>query len=135
MVFIKYPKQGIVLLLGFSKVMHYPSMFQVREPNVFLGYLKGIVGLLCSFEDVFQQCRPWCLTVEYLMKVLVSLQVLVGLCNTFPCVKIYVMEPNVFVGYLQRALACSLNFCGHEQYPFNSLDQNNPTHGVYSVTH
>jgi hypothetical protein len=22
---------------------------------------------------------------------------------------------------------------GHEQYPFNSLDQNNSTHGVYSL--
>jgi hypothetical protein len=39
MVFIEYPKQGIVLLLGSTKAMQYPSMFEVMKPNVFLGYL------------------------------------------------------------------------------------------------
>jgi hypothetical protein len=28
----------------------------------------------------------------------------------------------------------ALNSFGHEQYPFDSLDQNNSAHGVYSVT-
>jgi len=45
------------------------------------------------------------------------------------------MEPNVFIGYLERGIACSLSLFGHEQYPSNSLDQNNAAHGVYSVTH
>jgi len=42
---------------------------------------------------------------------------------------------NVFLGYLKRGNACSLNIFGHEQYPYNSVDQNNSPHGVYSVTH
>jgi hypothetical protein len=52
---------------------------------------------------------------------------------TPPHVKIYVMEPNVFLGYLERGIACSLIFFGHEQYPCNSLDQNNSIHGAYGV--
>jgi hypothetical protein len=67
------------------------------------------------------------------MKVLVSLLVFIGLHNTLPCVKIYVMEPNVFLGYLKRGIACLMNPFGHEQYeqyPSNSLDQNNLAHGV-----
>jgi hypothetical protein len=67
--------------------------------------------------------------------VLVSLKVLVRLCNTLPCVKRYVMEPNVFLGYLERGIACSLSFFEHEQYPFNILNQNNSAHGVYNVAH
>jgi hypothetical protein len=45
------------------------------------------------------------------------------------------MEPNVFMEYLEKGIACSLNIFGHEEYPSNNLDQNNSTHGVYSVTH
>jgi hypothetical protein len=56
------------------------------------------------------------------MIVLVSLEVLVGLCNTPPCVKRYIMELNVFIGYLERGNACSLNIPCHKQYPFDSLD-------------
>jgi hypothetical protein len=41
------------------------------------------------------------------MIVLVSLEVLVGLRNTPPHVKRYVMELNVFMGYLERGNACS----------------------------
>jgi hypothetical protein len=37
MVFIKYLKQGIALLVGYGKAMQYLSMFQVMEPNVFMG--------------------------------------------------------------------------------------------------
>jgi hypothetical protein len=69
------------------------------------------------------------------MKVLVSLYVLVGLCNTPSHFKRYFMETYVFLGYLERGIACSLNLFGHEQYPFNGLDQNNSAHGVYSVAH
>jgi hypothetical protein len=43
------------------------------------------------------------------------------------------MEPNVFLEYLERGIAGVLNSFGHEQYPFNSLDQNNSAHGVYSL--
>jgi hypothetical protein len=52
MVFTKYPKQGIILLVGFGRAMQYPFMFQVMKANVFMGKLmKGIVSVLCSFED------------------------------------------------------------------------------------
>ncbi len=43
------------------------------------------------------------------------------------------MEPNIFLGYPKRGIACSLNPFGHEQYPSDSLDQNNSAHGVYEV--
>jgi len=43
------------------------------------------------------------------------------------------MEPNVFMGYFEKGIACSLNLFRHEQYPSNSLDQNNSAHGVYNV--
>jgi len=45
------------------------------------------------------------------------------------------MEPNVFMGYLERGITCSLSLFGHEQYPSNSLDQNNLAHGNYTVAH
>jgi len=48
-------------------------------------------------------------------------------------VKRYVMEPNVFMEYFERGITSVLNSFGHEQYPFNNLDQNNSTHGVYNV--
>jgi hypothetical protein len=50
-----------------------------------------------------------------LMRVLVSLLVFIRLCNTPPCVKIYVMEPNVFLGYLKSGIACLVSPSGHEQ--------------------
>jgi len=65
-----------------------------------------------------------------LMRALVSLLVFMSLCNTFPCVKRYVMEPNVFLGYPKRGIACLMSLSRHEQYPFNSLDQNNLAHGI-----
>ncbi len=43
-------------------------MFQVMEPNVFWGQPKGIVGVLCSFEDEHYPSNsvdPWCLITEY----------------------------------------------------------------------
>jgi hypothetical protein len=56
-----------------------------------------------------------------------------GMNNTPPHVKRYVMQPNVFLGYFEKGIACSLNLFGHEQYPFNNLDQNNSAHDLYSV--
>jgi hypothetical protein len=35
MIFTKYLNQGIALLVGFNRIMHYPSTFQVMEPNAF----------------------------------------------------------------------------------------------------
>ncbi len=61
-----------------------------------------------------------------LMKVLVF----IGLRNTFPRVKRYVMEPNVFMGYLKSGIACLMSPSRDEQHPFNSMDQNNLAHGV-----
>jgi hypothetical protein len=50
--------------------MQYPSTFQVMEPNVFLEQpMKGIVGVLCSFEDDHypsNSINPWCLIINYL---------------------------------------------------------------------
>ncbi len=69
------------------------------------------------------------------MRVSISLSILVKLRSPPPRVKRYVMEPNVFMEYLEKGIACSLNIFGHEEYPSNNLDQNNSTHGVYSVTH
>jgi len=43
------------------------------------------------------------------------------------------MEPNVFLGYLEKGITSVLNSFGHEQYPSNNLDQNKSTHDVYSV--
>jgi hypothetical protein len=43
------------------------------------------------------------------------------------------MKPNVFMGCLKRGIVGVLNSFGHEQYPIDSLDQNNSAHGVYSV--
>jgi hypothetical protein len=60
------------------------------------------------------------------MKVLVF----IWLHNTTPQVKIYVMEPNVFLWYPKRGIGCLMNLYGHEQYPFNNLDQNNSAHGI-----
>jgi hypothetical protein len=35
------------------------------------------------------------------------------------------MEPKGFMRYLERGSACELNSFGHEQYPSDSLNQNN----------
>jgi hypothetical protein len=44
-------------------------MFQVIEPNVFLGQpMRGIVGVLHSFEDEHlpsNSIDPWCLITKY----------------------------------------------------------------------
>jgi len=44
------------------------------------------------------------------------------------------MELNVFLGYHAKGITCSLSIFGHEEYTFNSLDQNNSAHGFYGVT-
>jgi hypothetical protein len=64
------------------------------------------------------------------MRVLISLLLFIELCNTSSHVKIYVMEPNVFLGYPKRGITCLMNPYRQKQYPYNSLDQNNLAHGV-----
>ncbi len=89
----------------------------VMEPNVFLGKLiKGITNVLCNFEDEqypSNNVDPWCFQCNT-MRVLHSFQVLVGLCNTPPNFKRYVMELNVLMGYLTKDIASVLNSFGHE---------------------
>ncbi len=58
---------------------------------------------------------------------------MLGLCNTLPNSKKYVMEPKGFMGYLKRGNACELSSFGHEQYPSDNLNQNNWAHGVYRL--
>ncbi len=69
MVFTKYYKHGIVLLISFSKAMQYLSTFQIMELNVFMGQpMRNIVGILCSFEDEqypSNNIDPWCLIIKY----------------------------------------------------------------------
>jgi hypothetical protein len=48
---------------------------------------------------------------------------LIGICITPPNLKRYVIEPKRFFGYPERGNACTIPM--HEQYPFDSLDQNN----------
>jgi hypothetical protein len=40
------------------------------------------------------------------------------------------MDPNVFMEYPKRGIACLENPFGHEQYPSTSLNQNNSAHGL-----
>ncbi len=67
------------------------------------------------------------------MKVLVSLSILVRLCNTTPIINIYVIKPNVFLGYYEKGNAVSVSPFRHEHYLSNSLNQNNLAHGGYNV--
>jgi hypothetical protein len=55
------------------------------------------------------------------IRVLVSLYVLVWLCNTPLIVKIYVINPKAFSGYLEKGNVTSLHPFGHEQYLSNSV--------------
>jgi hypothetical protein len=91
----------------------------------------GIARVLNSFTDeqyLFKgDINLWCLITKCLNE---GIGFLVRLRNTPPRVKIYVMEPNVFLEYLKRGITSVLNSFGHEQYPIDSLDQNNSTRGV-----
>ncbi len=66
MLFTEYPKQGIALLVGFGKVMKYPSKFQ----NICYGVQciyeiawRGIAGVLTSFSH--EQTPPIVKTHAY----------------------------------------------------------------------
>ncbi len=71
---------------------------------------------------VYNITLKWCMYV--------CLLGLLGLCNTFPIFKKYVMVPKGFMGYLERGSAFELNSFRHEEYPFDSSNQNNWTYGV-----
>ncbi len=43
------------------------------------------------------------------------------------------MEHNVLIEYLERGIVSVLGSFGHDQYPCDNLNQNNSTHGVYSI--
>jgi hypothetical protein len=89
--------------------MQYLSTFQVMELNVFMGQpMRSIVGVFCSFEDEqypSNSIDPWCLIIKYRNEGIGFLVSFDKLCNTTPCVKRYVMEPNVFLEYLKRGNA------------------------------
>jgi len=108
------------------------------EPNVFLRYIaRGIASVLNSFGHEQYPSKsdinPWCLVTKYPNA---GIGFLVGFDRAiqyFPCVKRYGMEPNVFMGYLEKGIVGVLSSFGHEQYPFDSLYQNNLAHGVCNV--
>jgi hypothetical protein len=110
--------------------MQYSSKFQkiCYGPNVFLKYLVwDIVGVLSSFgHEQYPSKRDvnlWCLIIEYLNE---GIGFLVGFGRVTPsCVKIYVMEPNVFLGHFKKGITSVLSRFGHEQYPSDSLYRNN----------
>jgi hypothetical protein len=89
------------------------------EPNVFMGYIaKGIACVLNSFgheQYPFKnEVGLWCLITYYPNEGIGFLRGWVGLCNTPSRVKIYVMEHNVFLGYLERGIVNVLSSFGHE---------------------
>jgi hypothetical protein len=87
------------------------------KPNVFLRYLVWCIASVLSIFGHEQypfkiNVDLWCLIIEYFNE---GVGFLVGLCNTLSHVKRYVMEPNVFLGYLEKGIASVLNNFGHEQ--------------------
>jgi hypothetical protein len=56
--------------------------------------------------------------------------ILVGLCNTFRSVKIYVIDPNTFMRYHDRGIRCSSQLLVMNNTPYNSIGQNESAHGV-----
>jgi hypothetical protein len=41
-----------------------------------------------------------------------------------------VIDPKTFMEYLEWGIANSFHLSGHEQYPLESIAQNDSTHGV-----
>jgi len=59
----------------------------------------------------------------------------VWLCNTPSHYNKYGMEPKGFLIYSKKGIAHASSNYKHEQYPSNSLNQNNLAHGVYRIPH
>ncbi len=77
---------------------------------------------MCSLEHEkypSNSVDPWCLIIEYVND---GIGFLIWLCNTPASFKKYVLEPNVFMGYLKGGNACALNIPCHKEYPFDNLD-------------
>jgi hypothetical protein len=55
---------------------------------------------------------------------------LVRLYNTSLIIKIYVINPKAFLGYLERGNAISFHPSSHEHWASNNISQNESTHGV-----
>jgi hypothetical protein len=91
----------------------------VMEPNVFLGYhVWGIISVLNSFgHEQYPSKRDinlWCLITKYLNEGIGSLVGFGKVTQYSSRVKIYVMEPNVFLRYFKKGIAGVLNSFGHE---------------------
>jgi len=57
----------------------------------------------------------------------------VWLCNTLSHFNKYGIEPKGFLIYLERGIAHALSNFRHEQYHYDSMDQNNSAHDVYKI--
>jgi hypothetical protein len=74
------------------------------EPDVFLGYpTRDIVNVLSSFgheQYPSNSINPWCLITKYPIEG-IGFLVGFGKVTQYPSMfqKIYIMEPNVFMGY------------------------------------
>jgi len=63
MVFTKYPKQGIVLLVGFGRAMKYPS---IQMWCLIIKYHNESINFLVGFDMVMQypsKCQKICYRV------------------------------------------------------------------------
>jgi hypothetical protein len=98
------------------------------EPNVFVVYLEK--GNACSlglfgheqypFKNLHQNNSAHGVYSVAQWGYYICFRFLVRLCNILPSFKRYVMEPNVFWGYIARGTVNVLSSFGHEQYPSKS---------------
>ncbi len=103
--------------------LQYPHLLESIYMAWYNEHGISILNNILLFHGLWYYCN--------MMQVMLSFKVLTGLCNTFLNFKKYVMEPQGFMGYLERGNACEWNSFGHEQYHSNSPNQNNWAHGVY----
>jgi hypothetical protein len=79
--------------------------------------IRGIAGVLFSFEHEqypSSSVNPWCLITKYPNDGIVFLGGFGRGMQYPPHVKQYVMEPSVFMGYLEKGITCSLNISCHK---------------------
>jgi hypothetical protein len=117
-----WPLQSSSKVLGVSEDSQVPILEVWVSSSHFSK--NGVVtsSVLCSFEHEqypSNSVDPWCLIFEYLND---NIGFLVWLCNTLTSFKIYVLEPNVFLGYLTKDNACALSIHCHKQYLFDNLN-------------
>ncbi len=102
--------------------LQYPHLLESIYMAWYIEHGINIFKNIILFHGLWYYCK--------MMQVMLSFKVLLGLCNTLPKFKRYVMEPKGFMGCLERGNACELTSFGHEQYPSDSPNQNNWAHGV-----